>query len=184
MPGLAPFPVWWLSPQTLQTSFPVDSCLHRLWPSYTASPCSICDLTAWLLAPSLPRHPTPPLHCIASTGSVPSPLDLLPPTVQHDGMTRSTKSAFGNITHGQDVPGFKYPNCISLLQGLRDCVLQGFSRPQLRCYQHNFCGCVTECGWPWFYSWGRPPNLRLANCPGPVSSSSKPEHGGLRKRDC
>ena len=57
MPGLAPFPVGRLSPQTLQTSFPVGS--------YTASPCSICDLTAWLLTPSLPRHLMPPLCCIS-----------------------------------------------------------------------------------------------------------------------
>ena len=166
MPGLAPFPVWWLSPQTLQTSFPGDSFWHRLWPSYTASPCSICDLAAWLLAPHSPN--TPRLLCAISPAlAVPSPLDLLPPTVQHDRMTCSTISAFGNVTHRQDVPGFKYPNCISLLQGLRDCVLQAFSRPQLRCYQHNFCGCVKECGWPWFYSWGHPPYLRLANCPVP-----------------
>ena len=56
---------WWLSHQTLQTSFPVGRYSHQLWPSYIASPCNNCDLIAWLLTPSLPWHPAPPLCCTA-----------------------------------------------------------------------------------------------------------------------
>lgn len=102
---------------------PTLSILEHLW------------LDCLAFDPSLPRHPSLRCAVFPGPGSVPSPLNLPPPTVRHDGMTRSIIFAFGNIAHRHDMPGFKYPNCVFLLQELRNCGLQHFSKPKLWCIQ-------------------------------------------------
>ena len=143
----------------------------------------------WFDCLTWPHHSpnTPLLLCAVfpSPGSVPSPLNLLPPTAQHDGMTRSTVFAFGNIAHRvrKDMPGFKYPNCISLLWGLGNFVFSRvFPNPShgapgrlFGVRQRLWIALVLLYSYsPLDFGW--PPSV--------LSFSSKLEHRNLRKRDC